>query len=123
MNIAFSRQLAYLVAPVLAVGKAVREWGGGGFLPFILVDYIAVALLFAGAMLSTGRRAHNLLSAAWGFTAAMAYMSFFGHLQRLGQPDHGAIPHGPLTALIGLLLAVATLGLITSLAADAKETR
>ena len=116
MNSDFSRRLALVLSPILAVGKAVREWGGGGFLPFVLVDYIAVALLLAGAWLASraSRPSGALLAAGWGFTSAMAYMSFFSHVEHLGEADHGAIPSGPLTCLIGGLLLVSVLGLVAS---------
>lgn len=118
MNRELSRRLAFVLSPILAIGKVTREWGGGGFLPFVVVDFIAIGLLLAGAWAAgrSSRGSGALLAAGWGFTSAMAYMSFFSHVQRFGAAEHGAIPPGALTCLIGALLLVSVVGLVASVA-------
>lgn len=52
----------------------------GQFLPLLLVDYIAVALLVYAAVVSLRIKpssASGLLSGAWGFAACLAYIAFF----------------------------------------------
>ena len=49
----------------------------------LLYDYIAAAMLAVGAIaVLRGGRGGRWLAAGWGFGAAMAYGSFFGHLHR-----------------------------------------
>jgi hypothetical protein len=50
--------------------------------PFVAYDYIALALLFAGALLLLRLGKGRLLAAGWGFGCAMFYGSFFGHYVR-----------------------------------------
>jgi hypothetical protein len=110
-------RLALPFALFLGAAEVVRNWGDWGFWPFWLVDYIAVALLAGGWYATRTRRpgGATLLAAAWGFTCAMFYMSFFGHVERLGQAGRGPIDERPLTAAIGLLFAVTVVGLASSL--------
>jgi hypothetical protein len=51
------------------------------------------------------------LAAAWGVTAGMAYLSFFGQLQRLSEPDPAPIGAAWVVGIkgIGLLLAITAL--------------
>lgn len=60
----------------------------GQFLPFLIVDYIAVAiLLFAGlsSLKAVKSSAIGLLSGAWGFSSCLAYVTFFSFLQYYSQ--------------------------------------
>ena len=56
-----------------------------------------------------------------GLTCAMFYMSFFGHLVTIDQPDRGLLLQAALTAAIGLLFAVTAVGFAGSLAARSRE--
>ncbi len=120
MTVAAAR-LAVVFAVFLAVAEVVRNWGDWGYWPFWVVDYIAVALLLAGARVAlrpAERRRTDLLAGGWGFTCAMFYMSFFSHLASLrrGEGDHGPIEHGGLTIAIGFLFAVTVVGFALALA-------
>jgi hypothetical protein len=120
-----SARLAIGFAVFLAIAEVVRNWGSWGFWPFWVVDYLAVALLAAGAVRTLRARTASLwLSGGWGFTCAMFWMSFFSHVAELradpNAPDHGPVEHGPLTAIIGALFAITILGFALSLARDRR---
>lgn len=110
-------RLALPFALFLGIAEVVRNWGAWGFWPFWLVDYIAVGLLAWGWHAARRSRpgALSLLAGAWGFTCAMFYMSFFGHLADLERPDHGPIEHRSLTVIIGILFGVTVLGFACTL--------
>lgn len=123
MKLAAAR-LAVVFAVFLAIAEVVRNWGDWGYWAFWVVDYIAVALLLAGARAAlrpAGRT--DVLAGGWGFTCAMFYMSFFSHLESLGrgEGDHGPIEHGGLTFAIGFLFAVTVVGFALSLAPRRAE--
>jgi len=110
-------RLALPFALFVGVAEVVRNWGDWGFWPFWLVDYIAATLLIWGWHTARRRKpgAASLLAGAWGFTCAMFYMSFFGHLEDLERPDHGPLAPRPLTAIIGILFGLTVLGLVSSI--------
>ena len=117
-------RLAIGFAVFLAVAEVVRNWGDWGYWPFWLVDYLSVALLLYGARQALRPfpwRRTAPLAGAWGFTCAMFYMSFFLHLARLHAPDHGPIESRSLTVGIGVLFAIAVVGLLLSLAATDRQ--
>ena len=93
----------------------------GQFLPFLIVDYIAVALLISSA--ASSLRANpacfpGLLAGAWGFAFCLAYMAFFAFLQGYLQSQ------GPLfmVLILGVALsgAVLAFGLSMWLVASTK---
>jgi hypothetical protein len=56
----------------------------GQFLPFLIVDYIAVALLISSAVSSLRARpasSSGFLAGAWGFASCLAYTAFFAFVQ------------------------------------------
>ena len=84
----FSAWLALGFATFLAVAEVFRNGGEVQWWPFWVVDYIAVALLQLGAisvLWTPNDRGLGILTAAWGFTAAMFYMSLFGHIDELNR--------------------------------------
>ena len=97
-------------AVLLAVGEAVRNWGDWQWWPFWLVDYITAGLLFFGGRCalkeSTERRVSPLVG-AFGFSASLGYISFFGHMSDINGGTNGPIPHIALTAIIGVLFVFA----------------
>jgi hypothetical protein len=119
------RWAAYLAigfAIFLGVGEAVRNSEQMQYWAFWVVDYIAVLLLLTGGiMVVRGPNAFNrsLLGAAWGFTCAMFYGSFFGHLKDLEDAAavaqtnaQSAINEPQLTYIIGTMFAVSVIGLV-----------
>jgi hypothetical protein len=110
-------RLALPFAVFLGVAEIVRNWGDWGFWPFWLVDYLAVALLLWGWWSARREQVggHAALAGGWGFTCAMFYMSFFGHVSQLDSPDHGPIEHRELTIIIGILFAITIVGFASAL--------
>jgi hypothetical protein len=117
-----------LSSPMLALGFGIflacaetcRRWGNWPFLPFLLDDWIAGLLLVYGAVRArrdwTTGRPYQV--AGWAFTSGMLYMSFFGHLEEewsRAPQEAGWVPHGALVGIIGVLLALAVGGLISTL--------
>lgn len=75
----------------------------GQFLPLLIVDYIAVALLvYAGAQSLRVRpsSASGMLAGAWGFAACLAYIACFVFMQRYLQGQ------GPLFMVVVLSVAL-----------------
>ena len=117
--------LAIGFAIFLGVGEVVRNSGKMEYWPFWVVDYIAVLMLLTGGiMVVRGANAFNrsLLGAAWGFTCAMFYGSFFGHLKSLedvaaiAQTNAESGIHEPtLTYIIGAMFVVTIIGLVLTL--------
>ena len=79
ISMAYSRKLALFFGVSLAIVEVVYNWQNPSWWPFILVDYFAVSLLIYGAL-----KSDRVLTAAWGFTCAMFYVSFF-HAIEFGQ--------------------------------------
>jgi len=114
-----SARLALTFAVFLALAEIRRNWGDWGYWPFWLVDYIAVALLLAGWRTALSRpspRGPGILCGAWGFTCAMFYASFFSHMQRFGEPDHGPDDPIALTIVIGVLFVFTIAGFALAVA-------
>ncbi len=117
MRSRLSARLALPFAVFLGCAEIVRNWGDWGFWPFWVVDYLAVALLLFGWWSDKQRRvgAEAALAGGWGFTCAMFYMSFFGHLSQVDSPDHGPIDNRELTVIIGILFALTIVGFASAL--------
>ncbi|MFM9863407.1 MAG: hypothetical protein ACKVRO_07345 [Micropepsaceae bacterium] len=129
----FSAWLALGFGTFLAVAEVLRNGGEIQWWPFWVVDYIAVALLQVGAisvLWTPNDRGVGVLTAAWGFTAAMFYMSLFGHLDEIAKTGvpislsniQSATDEPALTLIIGTLFIVTLVGLATSLFADLRRT-
>ena len=114
-----SARLALAFGLFLAVAEVARNWGHWQWWPFWLVDFIAAGLLVASALLVLRRRASGTASlcGAWGFATSMFYMSFWSHIEHLGEPAEGNFAQGPLTVTIGLLWGVTLVGFAMTLAA------
>ena len=96
----YSRRIAIGFGVFLGIIEIFYNWENPSWWPFILVDYLAVALLLFGAF-----RSNVVLAVAWGFTSAMFYMSFFMGIE-LEQSTFIVIAKGTLFTLTvaGLLL-------------------
>ncbi|HAY06084.1 MAG TPA: hypothetical protein PKV67_03725 [Hyphomonas sp.] len=104
----------------LAIAEIVRNWGDWQPWPFWIVDFIAAGALIWGGVRTLSQGSSRLLSAAWGFTVGIFWMSFFSHAQNLDAEVQetyagGSVNEGVLTLIIGAMLVFAIAGLIMSL--------
>jgi hypothetical protein len=113
-----SAWLAVVFGAALAILEAVRNWGDWQWWPMWVVDYIAAALLLIGGVraLRTRGAETTWLTAGWGFTCAMFWMSFFGHYRGVMEAA-GAVSarEQRLTLIIGVMFAITVIGLASSL--------
>ena len=102
------------VGVFLKIARALRqpEWW-----PFFLYDYLAAALVVIGAVAVLRGRAGALwLSAGWGFGTAMAYGSFFDHLQRwMSRSGPDLSFERTMSYSVGVLLLINVVGLALTL--------
>ena len=114
-RIAFSRTAALIVGMLLPVIETWRRWNMLAQWPRWLHDYIAAALLIYAwhAGRDTTELSRPYLMAAWGYTAGMAYMSFFGFIESAPVTDPSGVPvAGVLTfKAFGLMLSALCLAL------------
>lgn len=119
--IKLSAMLAILFGLALAVGEVIRNWGDWQWWPFWLVDYVAAALLIFGGQRALNTGTVRWLTGAWGWTAAMFWMSFFAHIQpahgNLDAPS-GLIDRGQLVITIGIMFGLSIFGFLLALLGD-----
>ena len=104
----------------LVIAEIVRNWGNWQPWPFWIVDFIAAGSLVWGGLRTLSQGSSRLLSAAWGFTVGIFWMSFFSHTEALSEGTaetyaSGAVSEGFLTLIIGAMLVAAIAGLVMSL--------
>lgn len=115
-----SGMLALGFGAFLAIAEIIRNWGDWQAWPFWIVDFIAAGALIWGGLRTLSQGSSRLLSAAWGFTVGIFWMSFFSHTQALSEGTtqiyaSGAVSEGVLTLIIGAMLVAAIAGLVMSL--------
>jgi len=106
-----------LYGVALPILETVRRWHQLGDLsiwPFWLDDWLIGALLLYGVWRTRNGAASGqaYLSAAWGFTCAMGYMSFFSQLSAINQPDPSGVPPVIVVTVKGVGVALAILALV-----------
>jgi hypothetical protein len=120
--------LAYATLGLLVLYVPIETWASlpyGLFNPFYIVDVIAMALLFVGAIGSLRARpraAPGLLCAGIAWSAANGWRATFGRIVELrggGSLDHGAAEMW--TVSLATMLALACLGLALYLVARADR--
>ena len=84
-------------------------------LPFAAYDFIALALVLAGAILVLRHRSGRLMAAGWGFGCAMFYGSFFGHYRNWTAGTGNAGFEHTMVVSTGAFLALNVLGLALAL--------
>lgn len=95
-----SASLALVAAAVMAGAKVLLAedlWW-----PFVIVEYLAAALLTLGAITALRGDGVGVLTGGWGFTAGLTWSTLFHHLQ--------AGRSGPLEFALGALLVTAAVG-------------
>jgi len=118
--IRYSALLALVFAVILGAGEILRNWGDWQAWPFWIVDFIAAGALVWGGRRALARGSSRLLSAGWGFTVGIFWMSFFSHAEQLNAAagaagGTGIFGAGQLTLIIGAMLLTAIGGLVMSL--------
>ena len=120
--------LAYTTLGLLVLYVPIETWvslPSGLFNPFYIVDVIAMALLFVGAIASLRARpraAPGILCAGIAWAAANGWRATFGRiveLRRGGSLDHGVVEMW--TVSLATTLALASLGLALYLVARAER--
>ena len=118
--IRFSRDLAIVLGLTTPVLELIRRGHQLGDLRLFFVWFddvlLGAVLLFGAWSVSKDRQGgQRILTAAWGFMCGLAYGSFFGQLLALNQPDPSGMSPLFVVGVKGLGLALAVVGLITSL--------
>ncbi len=126
MTVSFSRRLAFIFGILVPLGETARRYHQLNQLsiwPSWLDDIFIGALLLYGAW-RTGkdmRSGRRFLAAAWGFTCGMAYMSFFGQLESLNEPDPAGVPSAWVAVIKGIGLVLSILALVGVLKGSKEE--
>ncbi|MEQ9504668.1 MAG: hypothetical protein RLO80_00255 [Hyphomonas sp.] len=115
--IGLSALMAMVFAALLAAGEVIRNWGHWQPWPFWIIDFIAAGALLWGGYRTIRQGSSRMLSAAWGLTVGIFWMSFFSHSDawNKGAPGSGSPEESRLILVIGVMLLVAIIGLILSL--------
>lgn len=108
----FSRASALAAGIVLPVLETWRRWGTGSPFYSWFDDMIAAGMLLYAW--HAGRNGRPYLMAGWGYTFGMAYMSFFGHLDRPQGLDVSGFPNTWAIAFKGFGLAFAAFNLFAA---------
>ena len=115
-----SAVMAIVFGVALAAGEVLRNWGHWQPWPFWLIDFIAAGTLIFGGLRTMRQGSSRLLSAAWGLTVGIFWMSFFSNsrawnieVQQAG--SGGSADQSRLILVIGIMLLFAIVGLVLSL--------
>jgi len=107
--------ISLLHAVVVSIAEIARNQGGWQWWPFWTIDFVAAALLFAGGLALARRRTLPgalVLTAGWGFSTAMNWMSFASQLEANLRDDASVEPiayaagYGVFRSAICLVLSV-----------------
>ncbi len=109
-----SAKIAIAFGVFLVFAETRRNWGAWGHPLTYLLDYLMAVCLVVFGMLALRAKgwARGALIASWALTILLFTYSFLGHLRSLDQPTYGPIPHLRLTIWIGVLDAIAVVGLV-----------
>ncbi len=91
-------------------------------LPFVAYDFLALALVLAGAILVLRHRSGRLLAAGWGFGCAMFYGSFFDHYEAWSAGTGNMSFEHTMVVLTGAFLVLNLVGLALALTKPATAT-
>jgi hypothetical protein len=120
MALTFSRRLALFIGTITPLMEIIRRWhqlADLRSLPVWFDDVLLGAFLLYGAWRAGKDRTSGrpILAAAWGFMCGLAYYSFFGQLQHLGEADPSGVSPLWIVSVKGVGLALGIAGLITAL--------
>ena len=110
----FSHWTAFAAGLALPILETYRRWDSFSNWPLLLDEYVAAGLLLYAWRAGQGSLVYSrpYLMAAWAFVAGLAYMSFFGHLERRESVDISGFGTDFVLQVKGFGLALAVLGLI-----------
>lgn len=112
-----SAWLAVAMGAIGSVLKVVRVLRQAEWWPFVVYDYLAVFLLVVGGIaVLRGGVSGRWLAAGWGFSVAMTYGSFFGHLEKWTRHTGTDLSfERTMSVSVGILLAINLAGLVLTL--------
>ena len=118
-----SSYLALIYGSCLIIFETIVNWGQWQWWPFWLVDYVAAIILILGGLATLKYRDYGsqLLSAGWGFTFAMMWMSLASNLADGTDPERAARVAGLYVSLILLSITVSLVGLFLALTGTQKR--
>jgi hypothetical protein len=115
-----SKNLAFLLGVFLPLAETVRRWNQLTHLQYFVNwfdDYLFGVFLLLAAWKTHKDEVNGqkYLSAAWGVATGALFLSTFGQLERLGQPDPAQASIIGLVVTKGMLLVIALIGMVLSL--------
>lgn len=110
-----SAYIALVFGLFLTIFEIVRNWGQWLPWPFWMVSFITAGALIWGAIRTLYQGSSRMLSAAWGVTVGIFWMSYFTHVQVLVEGVSVHKGEGPMTLVMGLMMVIAITGLLMSL--------
>lgn len=118
-----SSYLALIYGLGLICFETLVNWGQWQWWPYWLVDYVAAALLILGGIATLKHRLYGskLLSAGWGFTLGMMWMSLAGNIADGTDPDRASRVAGLYVILIVFSMTVSFFGLLLALASSQEK--
>ena len=118
-----SSYLALIYGSCLIIFETLVNWGQWQWWPFWLVDYVAAIILILGGLATLKYRVYGLrlLSAGWGFTFGMMWMSLASNLADGTDPERAARVAGLYVSLILLSITVSLVGLLLALTGTQKR--
>jgi hypothetical protein len=112
----FWRFWAALLGSSLMIGEAIRSWGQGRNLLFVVDDFLIGVPLVVTAILMANPTPPRwcAFAASYAAAAGMLYPSFFGKLVEPSEPASSNIEIHWLTGLIGLAFLSSLIGLVAT---------
>jgi hypothetical protein len=118
----FSKKAAFVLGVFLPVAETIRRWHQmtdwhyfiSWFDDYLLGGFLLFAAWQAHKNIITGQK---FLTAGWGAGTAALFLSFFGQLEKLSQPDPAPIASVWVAVIKGVIFLFCVVNLIISLQA------
>jgi hypothetical protein len=120
MRLKISMYLAFVGGLLTPALETIRRWNQLSDPHYFISwfdDYLIGGFLLFGAWrtLRSAKEGKKFLTAAWGFATGMAFYSFFGQLQSLGQIDPAPVSSSTVAIIKGVMLITCIVSLVFSL--------